>query len=370
MIDWNKYNSPYKERINEIPKQLDYVLTTNDPIDKVEIFLYTELAPNIKHQLKIYNVIDPLINTIDLHLTQFKESRIKLAVFYFLEYIFSEYIRDSASILFTPTTYKLASKPAKLLYESEFNSYKKFQKLFKRHYLNNFPNENRSLGFFYESLFCDSNETYKKFITLLTQNKIEKEETNNLLIALGYLKYSNPEINTISNLDLSKFKNYEFIDISLAINKIAYDEDTILSYIKSTTETNLVWGNGYISVCAGCSYLIANLHSNYNNQTKVISNLLNAFEHLKSNYVDDYGIAFPNHYYLLEDISSIIFKDLIGKENIISSTDLNPIQKFLFNELSERYKVHTYSMLYAGLPPKNSNLDELNTIYDIYNCYE
>ncbi len=49
-IEWNKYESPYLDAIAEIPKQLEYLLSSTDSDEDVELFIYQDLAPNIKHQ--------------------------------------------------------------------------------------------------------------------------------------------------------------------------------------------------------------------------------------------------------------------------------------------------------------------------------
>ena len=60
-INWQHYQAPYKEAIEEIPHQLQYLFSTEDPAEDIEYFLYNELAPNIKHQYKIYNIIEPVL---------------------------------------------------------------------------------------------------------------------------------------------------------------------------------------------------------------------------------------------------------------------------------------------------------------------
>ena len=69
-IDWQHYHAPNKEAIKEIPSQLDYLFSANDSPENIEYFLYNELAPNIKHQFKIYDIIEPVIEVIEFNILQ------------------------------------------------------------------------------------------------------------------------------------------------------------------------------------------------------------------------------------------------------------------------------------------------------------
>ena len=71
-IDWQHYHAPNKEAIKEIPSQLDYLFSANDSPENIEYFLYNELAPNIKHQFKIYNVIVPIIRRVNQQVQNYK----------------------------------------------------------------------------------------------------------------------------------------------------------------------------------------------------------------------------------------------------------------------------------------------------------
>ena len=69
-INWQQYHAPNKEAIKEIPSQLDYLFSSNDSPENIEYFLYNELAPNIKHQFKIYDIIEPVIEVIEFNIRQ------------------------------------------------------------------------------------------------------------------------------------------------------------------------------------------------------------------------------------------------------------------------------------------------------------
>jgi len=37
--------------------------------------------------------------------------------------------------------------------------------------------------------------------------------------------------------------------------------------------------------------------------------------------------------------------------------------------MTEEFRTHTYSLLYAGIMPKEMSIESANNIDDIYNCY-
>lgn len=101
-INWQHYQAPYKEAIEEIPHQLQYLFSTEDSSEDIEYFLYNELAPNMKHQYKIYNIIEPVIEVMEFNILQKGKIQYKIEILNFLGYIFQEYIRDENCILVSP----------------------------------------------------------------------------------------------------------------------------------------------------------------------------------------------------------------------------------------------------------------------------
>ena len=61
---------PTKRLLTKYLLKLDYLFSANDSSENIEYFLYNELAPNIKHQFKIYNVIEPVIEVIECNILQ------------------------------------------------------------------------------------------------------------------------------------------------------------------------------------------------------------------------------------------------------------------------------------------------------------
>lgn len=73
---------------------------------------------------------------------------------------------------------------------------------------------------------------------------------------------------------------------------------------------------------------------------------------------------------MIEDVTSLIFNDLFNKQRIIQYKELRNIQKYFYDLLAKEFKIHTYSMLRAGLLPLNMDKNQTEEIYDIYNCYD
>ena len=130
-IDWQHYHAPNKEAIKEIPSQLDYLFSANDSPENIEYFLYNELAPNIKHQFKIYNVIVPIIEVIEFNILAKGKTQYKNEILNFFGYIFQEFIRDENSILIPPVEYQFAAPKLSSQYSDEFKFYKRFQSFVK-----------------------------------------------------------------------------------------------------------------------------------------------------------------------------------------------------------------------------------------------
>ena len=131
-INWQYYQAPYKEAIEEIPHQLQYLFSTEDSSEDIEYFLYNELSPNIKHQYKIYNIIEPVIEFMEFNILQKRKIQYKIEILNFLGYIFQEYIRDENCILVPPIEYQVAAPKLSLQYTDEFKLYKRFQSFVKR----------------------------------------------------------------------------------------------------------------------------------------------------------------------------------------------------------------------------------------------
>lgn len=367
-IEWNQYKGPYKRSVKDVPEQLEYLFTTDDPIEDVDQFLYSELSINIKHQYKIYNIVEPVLDALDNFLKRKKEFRYKLEVLHFLTYLFSEYLRDENTILITPIEYQFCAKPLSTEYPKEFSYYLKFKKLYFKHYSDELEQVDKNLKIFFDAALDGSLKT-EHHIRQMVQAASENVQTINIgLIGLGLLKYKRRDFKSETNLQLLP---NDFVDISLAINHLPYNKNRIAQLLRSNGDTGLLWCNGFASALAASSYLISVIDQSLNEQKEAVNKILESFQYLKDNYsVDEFEIDFPAHKFMLEDVSSIVYRNFLGKGKRTSKNDLTELQAFFYESLAKKYKIHTYSMLYAGLLPQGITKKEVAEIQDIYESYQ
>ena len=159
-INWQHYQAPYKEAIEDIPHQLQYLFSTEDSSEDIEYFLYNELAPNIKHQYKIYNIIEPVIEVMEFNILQKGKIQYKIEILNFLGYIFQEYIRDENCILVPPIEYQVAAPKLSLQCSDEFKLYKRFQSFVKRVFPDNIETQIPEV-IFYKSVLDNSQKTFE-----------------------------------------------------------------------------------------------------------------------------------------------------------------------------------------------------------------
>lgn len=298
-IDWQHYHAPNKEAIKEIPSQLDYLFSANDSPENIEYSLYNELAPNIKHQFKIYNVIVPIIEVIEFNILAKGKTQYKNEILNFFGYIFQEFIRDENSILIPPIEYQFAAPKLSSQYSDEFKFYKRFQS-------------------FVKSVFPDN-------------------------------------IETITNL-------------GFCINGMEFDKELALTSLSTPKQQSFVWGNGYECVLATSALMIDSLHKDARYQKNTINHIMNGYDTIRKINIDE-DFNFPPHKFMLEDLSSILFHEYLGKGILIDKKMLTEAQLYFYNLMTEEFRTHTYSLLYAGIMPKGLSIESANNIDDIYNCY-
>ena len=366
-MSWDKYNGPYKTSKDEVIKVLELLnnfgTSNNDELDNI---LYNDLASNVKHQGTIYNLIYPVLDFFYL-ISGEKDNQIKYKMLDFFDYIFIEYYRAVTSILTEPVRFSLASNN---LMDKKINPEVYAFERFKCIYEANFKHDiNSKIDVYYKTIFssCDLIETINR------DAKLYKNQENVVFnrISLGLAGFilnvkSKSIINEMGTIDSP------FLNIANAINKYPFDEKELIHSFNSDAFTDLIWGRGSIAILSIDSYLIAN----YDNENKIISSLddiWSTYYKWKDIYEEDeimYDLDFPLYKYLLEDVTSIIFKNLLGCGKICDYNQLTSLQKKVYDILNYDLKVHTYSMLYAGIKPQgveyNSNIS-VRDLYELYN---
>ena len=114
--------------------------------------------------------------------------------------------------------------------------------------------------------------------------------------------------------------------------------------------------------------MIDSLHKDLRKQKNTIDNIMNGYDTIKKLNIDE-EIDFPPHRFMLEDLSSVLFQEHLGRGIFIDKNDLTEIQLYFYNLLSKEYRTHTYTLLYAGIIPNGMLIEDVNNIDDIYNCY-
>ncbi|MDR3140424.1 MAG: hypothetical protein LBU37_01645 [Tannerellaceae bacterium] len=294
----------------------------------------------------------------------------KIEILDFFGYIFLEHIRDSNKLLVTPMEYELCSKG--LFYDKtdeEYLAFQKFKKFYFKHYYNKLD-KNKEFDFFYSSILFDSIKVYNYIFE--TIKKIDSTDNSNLfnigLIALGLMSFKNKELHLPSNFHVTTNSNL-FIDISLALNNLKHNRDALLNLLCNNQQTDLRFGNGFLSVLSNVAYIISTKNDDLKNQKTAIDNILISFDYFRKQN-DEQEMDFPNYKYLLEDVSSVIYGKLLGKGNMVKYENMNFVQKYFLEVLSMKYKTHTYTMLYAGILPIGIDEKSIYDIYDIYSCYD
>ena len=358
-INWQYYQAPNRDAIDAIPYQLDYLFSTKDSSEDIEYFLYNELAPNIKHQNRIYSIIEPVIDVMEFNICQKGKIQYKNEILNFLGYIFQEYIRDENSILVTPIEYQTAALKLSLQYSEEFESYKRFQSFMKRVFPDTIEPQMPDV-IFYKSALNDCQKTFETLIYNADQQNIGES-----LFACGLMSFKNPNLKLH---DLKMIQQDSITNLGLCINQMAFDKRLAVKSLSTPTQHPFVWGNGFECVLATSSLMIDSIHQDLRCQKNTINDIMNGYEAIRDMNIDE-DIDFPPHKFMLEDLSSVLFQEHLGKGRLLDPQKLTGIQSYFYNLLSKEYSTHTYTLLYAGIVPNGMSIEEANNINDIYNCY-
>ncbi|GAB6960907.1 hypothetical protein JCM15754A_22420 [Prevotella aurantiaca JCM 15754] len=359
-IDWQHYHAPNKEAIKEIPSQLDYLFSANDSPENIEYFLYNELAPNIKHQFKIYDIIEPVIEVIEFNILQKGKHQYKNEILNFLGYIFQEFIRDENSILVQPIEYQIAAQKLSSQYSDEFKSYKRFQFFVKNVFPDNIETQTPEV-IFYKSALNNNQKTFETLIHLANLQNIRE-----ILFACGLMSFKNPNLK-IHDLNITTQQD-GITNLGFCINGMEFDKELAITSLSTPKQQSFVWGNGYECVLATSAMMIDSLHKDARYQKNTINDIMNGYDTIRKINIDE-DFNFPPHKFMLEDLSSILFHEYLGKGMLIDKKMLTEAQLYFYNLMTEEFRTHTYSLLYAGIMPKGMSIESANSIDDIYNCY-
>ena len=368
-ICWDQFKGPYITSKEEIVKIINLLLSADYEDfdeDELDYILYNDFAGNIKHQYTIYNIIFPVLDFFDI-VGKGGKKQLAYKLLDVFDYIFIEYYRVSTFILTEPVRFSM--NPCNILEDKENIeniAFKKYKEIFKKNFLINELDYMTDL--YYRTIFSDSIKEIEKIIYFDQESTIERLTTN--LISMGITKFKYNNYDSEDSL-IKILPNNQLNCILKAINHLPHDETLLTECFESNESSSFIWGRGSISLLAIDSFLIYN----FNNDKKILSFLKKLpylYEKWKNEYEKlkvMYELDFPLYKYIIEDITSIMFKEYLGFSNSKNIKIFTPVQRTVYDLLNYDLKIHSYSLLYAGIKPQKIDISLIENINDIYNCY-
>lgn len=364
-IEWDRYPSPNMENSREITLILEHLIDEKDDEDEFLVILYNDLLPNIKHQNRIYTIVIPIIDWFEDLINKNENFPRKIDILDFFGHVFSEHIRESIQILASPSVHDYASKNLKDYDPAEYDFFLHFKKFYLSLFSHILPEKETRSIILYDLCFLDN--FLKKYSSknLKGNNPIVWYDIS---IAAGIYKFLYPQHNA-SQIDLKFDESIKNVDLILAINGLEFNEIKLKDIIKENRSIDSIWGYGFLTVIGADSLTIASQNKNEKRLCETIDFLCETYESISKNEPDS-EYDFPCHKFLMEDVSTILFRKNFGCQKKLQLTDLNYSQKYFFEKLSEKIKIHTNSMLYAGLLPRGASEKDLLNIDDIFEFYK
>lgn len=336
---------PYKNSADTLQYQLKILSKAQLDEEELMIFLYQEVLPHIQHQYVIYSTIIYVMDFFNTYLTD-KAYDIGLIVLDFLSYVFRVHIREDNMILTPACNYDTIHTSVK------YSSEAKYYKYFKRFYSTNFTTKGCFAVSDYRSIYYAS--------ILENPSKIQEQ-----LISL--LSDDNAEIvfNAKIALMLTHFKG---------IQDQPFDKTICMDIQQSCLqkELNTLFGFGYHEVVFWCAKLYLDITNCIEIQKEDINQIIKLYiegcNPIDNNEVEDLEDvdSFPN--ILMENISSVLFRNFFGIGKVINKIRLNVIQTYFLNILYKN-KIHTNTLLYCGILPHGMSQKQILYYPNIYTCY-
>lgn len=363
-INWSIYDSPFQNQMHKIENLLDELLESTDSDYDMDFFIYNKLAPMAKHQGEVYNVIEAILDYLQYYLDSKTTNNIHY-VLVFLEYIFEECIREDIRLLVTPVRYNYSPDG----YFSNVNLrnwYAMYKKFYLKHINGKMSSDKLRSEFLGNTLFLSFNQAKNYFYDILESSKTSPIECLDAIISLQLLAIKHSTKINLEWVQQSNILGHE--ELAKALCGIDFSVEKVCELIKTPNNSESIWGTGYKSLIAAFSLLVSCRFSTIKRQKEIIKLILECYQSLKEESENEHEFEFPEHFFLLEDLTSFFFREMMGnwKSKILH---FNEPQRFCLDLLMKKYKVHTYSLLFAGILPEGVNETEINNIQDIYNCY-
>ena len=259
-----------------------------------------------------------------------------------------------------PIEYQIAAQKMSLQYSNEFKFYKRFQFFVKNVFTDNIETQTLEVIFYKSAL----NNNQKTFETLIHHANLQN--IREILFACGLMSFKNPNLK-IHDLNITVQQD-GITNLGFCINGMEFDKELAISSLSTPKQQSFVWGNGYECVLATSAMMIDSLHKDARCLKNTINHIMNGYDTIRKINIDE-DFNFPPHKFMLEDLSSILFHEYLGKGILIDKKMLTEAQLYFYNLMSEEFHTHTYSLLYAGIMPEGMSIESTNNIDDIYNCY-
>lgn len=358
-IEWQNYPGQYQDSSEEVIRIL-HGLSGVTSEDDLNMHLYGELTSHLQYGSDIFEIAEPVVKVFNQLCEE--DFHFAPALLDFLGYIYRYDIRERLPMIVYPIRYgvtPLAYKPS-----SGFNT---FQSLFTKHFYRTEIHERIYSDFFYTPLLHPTQEDIPRIFGLLESHQNDTRYWKNGLISAGLINQicgtSIMPTGRIASMIRSHVPLNSYLSVFEGLSGLTIQVSTLLPLLNPNMDHELSWSQGYSAVLAVDALLLGS----QNNPFECGNNLQVALTHLDEAKAafqqNDYD--FPLYPYMAEDLTSIVFRNLLHTTRYTTLEELTTIQKELLLQLHDR-GIHTHAMLKAGLLPKGITPDRLPTLISIY----
>ncbi len=347
--DLKKYAGPYKEWRGEFSQNLNSVSEFSGEPEELSLFLLDSVLPFVRHQDSVYSSIVPLLKVLSDICA--RSARYTDEVLYFMGYVFRDYIRDNVGILVEPYNYRYLSLSIKKISSDDFSLFEYFVR-------------------FYEGVRygCVSRNCRIYFDCVLLKSIPENpflstgqpgDEGNRLTSFLAGLVASHNRWGSAWSIDESR----RYFDELARSSGGLTDIERLPTVITEDDYVPTPWASGSNGAIGSAAHLLL---AEGTHQIDVLEKVLPKCLELKAaRGGDEVDLAYVDRF-ILEDVSSILFSKNLGATLPFDMAGLNREQRFFLDFLSNEYRGHTYTLLYAGILPQGVAPEEVDAIRDVY----
>lgn len=347
-----RYTSPYTDWHSDFIAAMESMVTFGGDQDQLLTTLYNVVLPFVKHEYTVYDSLLPAIHCFG----QLVDHRPELVepVTSFLCYVFQEPIRDSNMLLVDPVQCRYLAPDLMAMTVEEaalFESAKAFYAS-RRSLLSN-------LGFraYYDTILLDHLDDGPP-----SDDADERAPVTWLLAtAIRRFKHREPFI-----VDAGvRVNSKEFFDLCEALQGRHADQRVLLGALENDTMVmSLPWAAGRLGAIAGLTMFMA--AKDGSSSARILAQLIESCARLKQARADANIDMLMTDQLLLEDLSVVLFREHLKAKMPLTLSDLNAAQRVFLDLLKRVYRGHTYSLLYAGVAPEGTNVEDFGLTSSVY----